>query len=104
MTLLSSGYTAFYLKPAEGGLGAITLVDEMGKCDEAEYRIVVKSDRLTKVTGRFPRQEPVRESGAYLDFRSGDSETRSGAPFRMVARRQRRDTGFCLATAHLGTD
>lgn len=47
---------AFYLKPAEGGLGAITLVDEMGKCDGAEYRIVVKSDRLTKVTGRFPRQ------------------------------------------------
>lgn len=51
-TTIQQLYAAFYLKATEGGFDQVHLVDEAGR----EHLVFVgDADRLTKMSGRFPR-------------------------------------------------
>ena len=51
-TVIQQLYAAFYLKATEGGFDQIHLVDESGR----QHPVFVgQSDRLTKISGRFPK-------------------------------------------------
>jgi hypothetical protein len=59
-TAVQQMFAAFSLKPSEGGLNAITLVSNDHACEGDDVQTIQHSasvsDRLTRLTGRLPRQ------------------------------------------------